>query len=179
MIVVIHAHPYPSRSRACAALLGAIRDVAAIDIRSLYSLYPDFDIDVAAEVAALERARLVVLLHPIYWYAPPALLKHWFDAVLADVWSHGKGAALDGKDCLWAATLGDPDEYRVEAPGGRAFGSLTPVVEQIARRCRMNWLDPFVVHGAHALDDAALAGQARRLRARLESWKSVHAATAG
>jgi len=53
VIVVIHAHPYPSRSRAGAALVAAIRDVPGIEIRSLYALYPDFDIDVAAEQAAV------------------------------------------------------------------------------------------------------------------------------
>jgi glutathione-regulated potassium-efflux system ancillary protein KefF len=161
VIVVVHAHPYPSRSRAGASLVQAIGDVPSIEIRTLYSLYPDFDIDAAAERAALERARLVVWLHPVYWYTPPALMKHWFDTVLADGWSHGSGAALRGKDCLWVTTLGNPGEYR---------GPITPVVEQIARQCGMNWLDPFVVEGAHAMADDALREQGAKLRARLDTW---------
>ena len=56
MILVLHAHPYPRTSRAGAALLAAIRDLPSLEVRSLYELYPDFDIDVAAEQAALERA---------------------------------------------------------------------------------------------------------------------------
>ena len=174
MIVVIHAHPYPSRSRAGAALLGAIRDIPAIEVRSLYELYPDYDIDVAAEQAALARARLAVWLHPVYWYAPPALMKHWFDAVFADGWSHGKGAALRGKDCLWVTTLGDAERYRVDV--GRGFEPFTPVVEQIARFNAMNWLDPLVLEGVHALDDAALRAQARRLRERLDAWSAAQRA---
>jgi glutathione-regulated potassium-efflux system ancillary protein KefF len=166
VIVVIHAHPYPSRSRAGAALVAAIRDVPALEVRSLYELYPDYDIDVASEQAALERSRLIVWLHPAYWFTPPALMKHWFDAVLADGWSQAKGPSLSGKDCLWVTTLGDSEE---------AGGRLTPAVEQIARRCGMSWLDPFVVHGAHALRDEELRDQGRRLRARVDAWVARHA----
>jgi len=88
VILVLHAHPYPHTSRAGAALLAAIRDLPSLEVRSLYELYPDFDIDVAAEQAALERADVLVVMHPLYWYAVPALLKHWIDAVLYEEWAH-------------------------------------------------------------------------------------------
>lgn len=176
MIDVIHAHPYPSRSRACAALVAAIRDIPGIDVRSLYALYPDFDIDVAAEQAAIERARLVVWLHPLYWYTAPSLLKHWFDAVLAGGWAHGEGGtALKGKDCLWVTTTGDT-EYRAQGPHGHHFDAFVPVIEQTALYCGMNWLEPVVVHNAHALDDGALRGEAARLRGRLDAWSAAHRA---
>src|SRR5437660_12593882 len=58
MICVIHAHPYPSRSRINRALADALRDLPALDLRSLYALYPDFDIDVIAEQKALANAQL-------------------------------------------------------------------------------------------------------------------------
>ena len=178
MIVVIHAHPYPSRSRACAALVSAIRDIPAIEIRSLYAMYPDFDIDVAAEQAAVERARLVVWLHPFYWYTAPALQKHWFDAVLTGGWAHGGGGtALQGKDCLWVTTTGDT-EYRAEGAHGHTFEAFVPVIEQTALYCGMHWLEPFVVHNAHALDAAGLREQGARLRARLEAWRGAHAGAA-
>src|SRR5262249_12557002 len=79
MTLVIYAHPYPARSRACAALLEGIRGMEGVEIRSLYDLYPDFDIDGDAERHALESARLVVWMHPMYWYSVPALMKHWLD----------------------------------------------------------------------------------------------------
>ena len=107
MILVVYAHPYPARSRACAALLEAIRGAERVEVRSLYDLYPDFDIDGDAERHALEGARLVVWLHPFYWYSVPALMKHWFDHVLIKGWAHGEGGrALAGKDCLWVTTTG-------------------------------------------------------------------------
>lgn len=172
LIVAILAHPYPTRSRACARLVSAIRDLPGLEVRDLYGLYPDFDIDVAAEQAALAPARLVAWIHPVYWYAPPALMKHWFDQVLVKGWAYGEGgAALAGKRCLWVATTGgDEAAY---APGGRhrhPFGAFAPAVERTAAYCGMEWLQPHVVHGAHLIDDAALERRALELRRRLDEY---------
>ena len=169
MIVVVHAHPYPARSRAVAALLAAIADVPGLQVRSLYQLYPDFDIDVAAERKALEGAGLVVFLHPIYWYSVPAMLKQWFDVVLVKGWAYGEGGtALAGKPCLWAVTTGgDEQAYTPQGRHGRAFADFAPVVERTARYCGMRWLEPFVAHGAHLVDEAALREAAQRLRDRI------------
>jgi glutathione-regulated potassium-efflux system ancillary protein KefF len=172
MIVVIYAHPYPHRSRACAALVAAIRDAPGLELRSIYDLYPDFDIDPATEHAALERARLIVWLHPLYWYTAPALMKQWFEAVLVRGWAYGKdGTALAGKDCLWvSATGGDEHAFSPAGRHHRAFGDFAPVVEETARYCGMNWLAPYVVHGAHEISDEALREAARGLRARIDAW---------
>ena len=169
MILVLLAHPYPSRSRANSRLVGAIRDMPGVEIRDLYRRYPDFDIDVAAEQSAAAAARLVVWMHPLYWYTVPALLKHWFDKVLVKGWAYGPGGtALAGKPCLWVPTTGgDELAYSAEGRHRQPFTSFTPAVEQTARYCGMEWLEPFVVHGAHLIDDAALDARANELRARL------------
>lgn len=176
MIVVIHAHPYPRRSRACAALVEAIRDIPQLELRALYDLYPDFDVNPAAEQAALERAGLVVWLHPLYWYTVPGLMKHWFDEVLVGGWAHGKGGtALTGKDCLWVATTGgDEPAYSLAGRHAHPFAAFAPVVEQTARYCGMNWLAPFVVHGSHEVGDETLRQAGIDLRTRLELWAAGH-----
>ena len=175
MILVVFAHPYPGRSRACAALLDAVRGLPALEVRSLYDLYPDFDVDRAAEQAALERAHLVVWLHPVFWYTVPALMKHWFDEVLVRGFAYGPGGtALAGKDVLWAMTTGGDDASY--APAGRhhhPFEAFVPVVEQTARYCGMNWLAPFVVHGAHAVPAESLVESGHELRGRLEAWRAA------
>ena len=171
MISVVYAHPYPSRSRANAALLAAIRDVPQVEVRSLYDLYPDFDIDADAERKALEGARLVAFLHPVYWYAAPALLKHWFDTVLVRGWAYGEGGtALRGKDCLWIPTTGGDDAaFSASGRHGHPFATFTPVMEQTARFCGMNWLEPFVLHGAHLIGDDELRDAAGALAQRLRA----------
>lgn len=172
MIAVVFAHPYPRHSRACAALLRAIEDLPGIEVRSLYDRYPDFDIDAASEQAALERARLVVWMHPLYWYAGPALFKLWLEQVLVKGWAYGEGGgALSGKDCLWVTTTGG-DEAAF-SPAGRhahAFDAFAPAMEQTARFCGMRWLEPFVLHGAHIIPDEELARAAQDLRRRVQRW---------
>jgi glutathione-regulated potassium-efflux system ancillary protein KefF len=172
MIAVIHAHPYPRRSRACRALIEAIAPFPGLEVRTLYDLYPDFDIDVAAEQEALARAQLVVWLHPLYWYSAPGMLKHWFDKVLERGWAYGSGGhALTGKHCLWAPTVGgDEDTYADGRTNLRPFGQYVDPLEQTARYCGMKWEEPFVVFGAQSKTDAALAADGARFRARLEAF---------
>lgn len=172
MIVVIYAHPYPSRSRACATLVEAIRAREDVEIRSLYDLYPDFDIDADSEHAALERAGLVVWLHPFYWYGVPALLKHWFDHVLTKGWSHGDGGhALEGKDCLWVTTTGGgEDAFTPEGRHGHPFEAFEPPLRQTARYCGMNWLAPLAVRGSHEVPPEDLRAAGAALAARLDAW---------
>jgi glutathione-regulated potassium-efflux system ancillary protein KefF len=173
-IAVVYAHPYPGRSVACRALVEAVKDMQGVAVRPIYSLYPDFDVDVAAEQAALDRAGLVVWLHPLYWYGVPGLMKHWLDVVLVKGWAYGEGGgALAGKDCLWVATTGG--DARAYSPEGRHHHPLeafvTPV-EQTARYCGMHWLDPFIVHGAHEIGADALRTAGERLRERLALWQA-------
>jgi glutathione-regulated potassium-efflux system ancillary protein KefF len=176
MICVIHAHPYPSRSRANRALAEALRALPDLDLRSLYGLYPDFDIDVEGEQQALLQARLVVWMHPLYWYSVPALLKHWFDKVLAFGWAYGNGSgALSGKHCLWVPTAGgDAETYTPSGMHAHPLSSYATAIEQTARFCGMQWETPHVVYGADDLDESELSLQAAALVQRLSSWR-VHA----
>ena len=169
MILVLYAHPYPRHSRACKALLAAVQDLPNLETRSLYDLYPDFDIDVAAEQAALSRADLVVWLHPIYWYSAPSMLKHWFDVVLLRGWAYGAGGvALHGKQCLWAVSAGgDKESYSVSGMHQQPFEHFIAPIEQTARFCGMQWHAPVVVYGSHTVGDAELAAIADNFRARL------------
>jgi glutathione-regulated potassium-efflux system ancillary protein KefF len=173
VILVILAHPYPSRSRACAALVEAVRDMRDLEVRSLYDLYPDFDVDRVAEQSALERARLVVWLHPLFWYTVPALMKHWMDDVLVRGFAFGpEGGKLAGKDLLWVPTTGGDDAaFSAAGRHNHAFSAFTPGIEQIARFCGMNWLEPFVLHGAHEIADDELRHAGLGLRERLVAWQ--------
>ena len=177
MICVIHAHPYPGHSRANRALHDALRGLPGLDLRPLYELYPDFDIDVAEEQRALQQAGLVVWMHPVYWYSVPALLKHWFDKVLAYGWAYGKGGtALHGKHCLWVpSTGGDEHAYTPAGIHAHPFTSFTPAIEQIAHFCGMRWEPPHVLHGADAIDEARLSAHAAALQVRLLAWRTAEA----
>jgi glutathione-regulated potassium-efflux system ancillary protein KefF len=171
MLLLVFAHPYPERSRANQALLSAVRGFPQLEVRSLYDLYPSFDIDVQAEQEALSRAQAVIWQHPVYWYAPPGLLKHWFDTVLLRGWAYGEGGdALKGKRCLWVTTTGgEPESYSAAGMHRLPFPSYVPPVEQTARFCQMLWEPPLILHGSHRLSDDELRDAGHEYRRRLES----------
>lgn len=175
MIQVLYAHPYPSRSRGCAALLAGVSRVSGVEVRSLYEMYPDFDIDRRAEQAALRKASAVVWMNPLYWYGVPALLKHWFEKVLLEGFAYGEGGdALRDKPCLWVATTGG-GKYARGGVHDHAFADFVPPLEMTARYCGMRWEDPFVVHGVAQLSDDELRGQASRLAERVEALRGAAA----
>ena len=88
-------------------------------IEKLDELYPTFDIDVAAEQAALVDADVIVLQFPLFWYSAPSALHRWMEQTFQHGFSHGsKGKALVGKKLVVSVTAGAPEEiYTVEQSG--------------------------------------------------------------
>ena len=175
MILIFHVHPYPQHSRAGKAMLKAVSDLPEVEVRSLYDLYPDFDIDVSAEQAALRRADRVVWLHPVYWYSVPSMLKHWFDVVLLRGFAYGEGGtALAGKSCLWVPTAGgDTGAYSADGLHQQPFENFIAPILQTARFCGMVWEEPLLMVGAHKISDHELATLAQQFRARLVAWSAA------
>ncbi|MCR8663008.1 glutathione-regulated potassium-efflux system oxidoreductase KefF [Pseudomonas sp. 21TX0197] len=171
MILIIYAHPYPDKSTVNAAMLKQAATNPDVVIRSLYALYPDFNIDVVAEQRAVEKADLVVLQHPMYWYSYPPLMKLWIDNVFTHGWAYGKHAhALKDKPLLWAVTTGgDEDHFGIGAHPG--FSVLAQPLQATAIYCHMRWLEPVVFHGAYTADPTALHTHLEHYSARLTAGK--------
>jgi len=170
-ILVVHAHPYPRRSRAGRRLLAEIKDLPDVEIRSLYDRYPDFTLDVVSEQAALRNADVLVWQSPFYWYGVPALLSLWFEKVLTPGFAYSEGGTeLAGKRVMWVTTTGAPlPAYAATGMHRRPFEEYIPPIQETARFCGMRWLEPLVVHGAHSVDDKELARYAQTYRSRLEA----------
>ncbi|AKM32634.1 NAD(P)H dehydrogenase [Pandoraea faecigallinarum] len=171
-VYVIVAHPRWRDSRVNRRLLEAARGIEGVDVNDLYSTYPDFSIDVAAEQRRLARADLIVLVHPIYWYSMPPLQKLWFDEVLSWGWAYGQdGHALANKD-LWlvASTGGPEDSYRPDGYNQHPFAAFLPAYEQTSHLCGMRFLPPQVLYGARRCDDAALDAHVGEFAGRLATY---------
>lgn len=170
MILIIYAHPYPNKSHVNREMLKRASQLG-VTVRTLYNLYPDFDIDVQAEQQAVEQADLIVLQHPLQWYSTPALLKLWIDKVFTSGWAHGAGAiALKGKSILWAVTANSEQSHlEVDSPPG--LSTLAQPLHATAVYCGMRWLKPLLVNGTSTTDTAELNSQIEHYCARLESWK--------
>lgn len=175
MICVIHAHPYPLRSRNIRTLLEVAQHLPNVSVRSIYQLYPDFDIDVPTEQAALLEADQLVWLHPLYWYSVPAMLKLWFEQVLLAGWAYGaEGTALQGKPVLWAtSTGGNEDSYGVTGNHTFTLQQLQAPIQQTALYCGMQWQEPFVIHNAFQNQDVDLAKAAQQFEQRLHALAAL------
>ena len=176
-IVVITAHPQMEHSRINRRLMRAARGLPTTEssplivVRDLYSLYPDYLIDVAAEQALLATAKLIVWQHPIHWYSMPPLMKLWLDDVLAFGWAYGPGGtALRGKDLWLVATTGGPaDSYRPTDYNRYFFDDFLPPYEQTANLCGLRFLPPLLLHGAHKVDDVEVQVHEAMFAQRLAS----------
>jgi glutathione-regulated potassium-efflux system ancillary protein KefF len=170
--LVLAAHPNWRDSRVNRRLVEAARGVAGVQVRDLYALYPDFDIDIAAEQDAAQQAALIVLLHPIQWYSMPALQKLWLDEVLAYGWAYGHGGtALQGRDMWLAATTGGPESsYHPQNYNRYFFDAFMPPYEQTAALCGMRFLPPLVLHGARRASEEEIAHHATVFVERLQTY---------
>ncbi|MGT2494674.1 NAD(P)H-dependent oxidoreductase [Cupriavidus basilensis] len=128
--------PVPPRfahSKANRALCAAAATVPGVEIADLYACYPDGIIDVDAEVRRLRDADRIVFQFPVQWYATPALLKAWQDAVLTRMFYLAydtEGRALEGKPLLVAATAGNvPQAY---TPAGVNLFPLAELLQSLA-----------------------------------------------
>jgi len=171
-IYVIAAHPAWRESRVNRPLMEAAKALPRVQVQDLYSSYPDYAIDVTREQAALERARLVVLLHPIQWYSMPALQKLWLDEVLTYGWAYGQdGHALEGKDLWLVATTGGPEtSYHPQGYNRYFFDAFLPPYEQSAILCGMRFLPPMVLHAAHRVSTQAVEQHLAIFSQRLQSY---------
>lgn len=129
-ILVISAHQNLAHSTSNRLILdefsGSLGD--KVEIRRLSDLYPDFNINVAAEQQALEKADVVVFQFPLFWYNVPAILKKWLD----DVWTYGfaygeGGDKLKGKKLLVSLTTGGVEEVYNDEVMGKIEDLMKPV----------------------------------------------------
>jgi len=184
-IYVIAAHPAWRESRVNRPLMEAARGLPRVQVQDLYSSYPDYAIDVPREQAALERAQLVVLLHPIQWYSMPALQKLWFDEVLTYGWAYGvvsagsdetapqgaPGTALRGK-ALWLVltTGGQEGSYQPSGKQASDFDAFLPPYQHTAALCGMRFLPPLVLHSAHSTGKQEVLAHIAQFRQRLQHY---------
>jgi NAD(P)H dehydrogenase (quinone) len=110
---------------------------------------------VTAELALMDRADLLVLQYPMWWHLPPAMLKGWFDRVLAygeaytstKRFEHGR---FLGKRAMLSVTVGtSPQTYAHDGRSGDIDLMLWPVNFSLAY-VGYTVLAPFVAYGVEA-----------------------------
>lgn len=110
---------------------------------------------VTNELALMDRADLLVLQYPMWWHLPPAMLKGWFDRVLAygEAYTSAKrfeDGRFVGKRAMLSATVGTSREtYAHDGRSGDIDLMLWPVNFSLAY-VGYTVLAPFVAYGVEA-----------------------------
>ena len=170
--LVLVFHPNISESRVNKALGATAESLGGnITVRYMYDIYPDFNIDVATEQAALLGADRIVLQYPMYWLSCPPLLKKWLDDVLTFGWAYGStGTALHGKELLLAVSVGGAGSaYGREGAHIYTIHEFLRPMQGTSRVIGTKYAVPFLSVGALEITDEAIAGRAQDYAAVLQT----------
>lgn len=179
--VVLFAHPSEENSTAGSGFADRVAQLSGVEVRRLYDLYPDFDVNIEREQAVWNAADVIVLQHPFYWYSCPALVKEYLDVVLEYGWAYGPtGTALQGKSLQTVITAGGPAES-YEPAGYNQFSiqDLLRPFEATANLCRMRYEAPLVLHSANHLGPDEKEAFAAHYEERLLNLLARHDDTTG
>lgn len=127
-----------------------------------------------AELGKLDRADLVILTAPVWWYALPAVAKGWVDKVLAQGFAYDHHHTFDkgllaGKRILLAVTTGGPEQAYVPGGYGTFEANFFPLHHGTFWYCGMTVLEPFCAWGAGWIDEAGRAAHTEAWGRRLET----------
>ncbi|RJQ75683.1 flavodoxin family protein [Pseudonocardiaceae bacterium YIM PH 21723] len=137
--------------------------------------------DIRAEQAKLDRADLVVLQFPLWWFGPPAILKGWIDRVFVRGYAYGLpdpdrpgrfrtygDGGLAGKRALAVVTIGGREQgYEPRGLAGSLEEVLFPLLHGTFFYTGMQPLPPLAVYSADRTSEERYQELAGRLRTRL------------
>ena len=129
--------------------------------------------DVREQVERLQRADLVIVNAPMWWYSVPAITKGWFDRVLVNGVAYGVGDSkpfagpLTDKRALLTMTSANEAADFTADRSGTLETILRPIVHGTFRYVGMEALEPFIAFGADVVDEATRLGYLAAYRARL------------
>lgn len=135
-----------------------------------------FSPDLVGELQKVKQADLIFLVAPIWWFGVPAILKGWFDRVLAMgvAWDGGKtyeNGLFRGKQAMVIASAGHPEPYYKES--GKNKATITQILHPIHHGtlafCGMNVHEPFVALNVLGLDQPGREAQLKELDFRLKN----------
>ena len=140
-VVIVCGHPDLKASVANKTILEELAaQCPQVEVRKLDELYPDYQFDVKAEQAALEKADVIIFQYPMHWYGVPGLLKLYIDKVMEHGWAYGsKGTALEGKAFIISLTTGAPEvAYSAEGVMGHTVEEFSYPLKNFAALCKLD-----------------------------------------
>jgi len=127
--------------------------------------------DIAREQARFAEADLVITVFPLWWSGVPAILKGWFDRVMAygvayvDGARFAKGLFPMKRGLVCVSTGGTPERFSAGDVYGPIDEILAPVTKFVFGYMGMTALPPFVAYASPRVDEA-------RRQAYLSEWRA-------
>lgn len=131
--------------------------------------------DVLAEQDKLFACDLLILQFPLWWFSVPAIMKGWFDRVLAAGKIYGGGkwysdGVFKGKRAMLSVTMGAPAHMmREDGVNGDLEKILFPLNHGVLYFCGFSVLPSFVVHSPARMSDVERANELDRYARHLRS----------
>jgi NAD(P)H dehydrogenase (quinone) len=149
-------------------------DYLKLQIEETYaSEHGGFAPEIDAEIRKIEACDLMIVQFPLWWFGLPAILKGWFDRVLAMGRTYGHGHIYEtgkfrGKRALLSLTTGGPpDAYRKGGFNGDIDAILRPIQRGILKFVGFDVLAPQIhfapVRASDAERETLLSDYSRRL----------------
>ena len=116
---------------------------------------------IAQQLEALQKADLLILQFPLWWFGMPAILKGWIDRVFISGVVYGRSAQFElgkfrGKRALVCTTTGAPElAYGPEGINGEMNNLLMPLLRGVLGFTGMTVLPPFVGYAVPYLGEEA------------------------
>lgn len=134
-----------------------------------------FSPDILGEIEKIKVADIILFITPIWWFGVPAIMKGWFDRVLAMgvAWDGGKiyqNGLLLGKQAMLIGPAGGPSTYYQEDGKHKAtvIQVLHPINHGTLGFCGLNVHEPFISFNSLGMDLAGREKILADLKFRLE-----------
>lgn len=172
-ILIISGHPNLANSVVNTVILDEFsKTLPQAEIRKLDQLHTNYEFDVAAEQAAIEKADVILWQFPFYWYAMPALMKKWLDDVFVHGFAHGSTAKIAGKKLLISLTTGAPLEaYQREGFFKHRMDDFFAAFETTAILCGLDF------QGVRFLNGVSYVGRNEEKIAQQQAEAKIYAQT--
>ena len=116
--------------------------------------------DIKEEMEKIEWADLIIFQFPIWYETMPALLKAWFERVLAHGFAHNmlegkiiQNGFLKGKKAMLSFTAGSAKETFYNVIEGEDKSNLLPPISKALRFTGLEVIDAFAVFDAMPLNE--------------------------
>lgn len=134
-----------------------------------------FSPDILSEIQKVKAADVIIFATPIWWFTVPAIMKGWFDRILAMgvAWDGGRfyeKGLLRGKQAMMIVSVGHPAEYYSQYGKHREtpIQMLHPLNHGTLAFCGFDVHEPFIALNVLGLNDTRRLKMLQELQFRLE-----------